>query len=178
MWCLTSKSPHVFKHSAAILYTIGSNVLQCPGALSLWNYSLIGNIGSLTALAPRYSHIPNERGRLTAGVGAIHPMTPRFCNQPTYIPVSTWWKDPVIVGARWRHLPVSCVHSVHTSSWMLLIYVSAGVSDFPPRGLHSGNLFDIQQQRSVWPIELQTEIHTKVRNHGRKQLLLFSHLGH
>ena len=112
MWCLTSKSAHVFKHSA-ILYTIGSNVLQCPGALSLWNYSLIGNIGSLTALAPRYSHIPNERGRLTAGVGAIQPMTPRFCNQPTYIPVSTWWKDPVIVGARWRHLPVSCVQCSH-----------------------------------------------------------------
>ena len=112
MWCLTSKSPHVFKHSA-ILYAIGSNVLQCPGALSLWNYSLIGNIGSLTALAPRYSHIPNERGRLTAGVGAIHPMTPRFCNQPTYIPVSTWWKDPVIVGARWRHLPVSRVQFSH-----------------------------------------------------------------
>ena len=61
------------------IYTTGSNVLHCPGALSLWNYSLIGNTGSLTALAPRYSHIPNERGRLTAGVGAIQPMTPRFC---------------------------------------------------------------------------------------------------
>ena len=78
-WC-DVWHPSLLTYSNTLLYCILSvAMLQCPGALSLWNYSLIGNIGSLTALAPRYSHIPNERGRLTAGVGAIQPMTPRFC---------------------------------------------------------------------------------------------------